>query len=152
MPDKKGFTLMEIIAVAMIVGILSAVALPKYNTMMIQGAAQAAQNNLITIYNTQKSYYLSNGSYCIASCDSLAHINTALSLNITDSLSNYTCNNTGGFTCTATNISDTNLILTVTNASIILPGGTGCTASPWVSPCNPACATDVTSYCPNSSL
>lgn len=152
MSDSKGFTLIEIIVAAVILGILAIVALPSYNAMLIQGAAQAAQNNLITIYNAQKSYYFNNAAYCVASCNSLANINTALSLNITDAKSNYTCNNTGGFTCTATNILDTNLILTITNASIILPGGTGCTGSPWASPCNPSCATDVTAYCPSSSI
>lgn len=141
MSFKKGFTLIEILVVLIITAILIAVGLPNYNTMMQNGAAKAAQNNLVTIYNAQKTYYLNNSSYCTTSCTSLANINTALSLNITDSNFAYTCSNTGGFQCTATNNGDANLILTLTNNPIILPGGTG-TA-------NPGCATDVAAYCPS---
>ncbi len=144
MSDKKGFTLMELLIVLVIIGVLVAIALPNYFTMMQQGAAQAAQNNLITIYNAQKNYYLGpvgSGTYCIASCNSLANINTALSLNISNSNFTYTCTNTGGFTCTAKNISDPNLILTLTNNPIVLPGGSGTT--------NPHCVSDVNAYCPN---
>ena len=155
MSGKKGFTLIEIIVALVILTILAAVALPSYMTMMTQGAANAAQNNLIAIYNAQKNYYFGNAAYCTSAnsvCNSLASINSTLSLNITDAKFTYTCTNTSGFTCTATNTSDTNLYLTVTNTPIILPGGTGCTAAPWVAPCNPRCATDVAAYCPTSSF
>ena len=156
MSNSKGFTLIEIIVVLVILAMLSAVALPSYTTMMVQGAANAAQNNLIAIYNAQKTYYLTNGSYYIsASCPSsdITNINSTLSLSITDSKFTYCCNNTSGFTCIATNTSTSNLSLTVTNASIILPGGTGCTASPWSAPCNPSCSsTNNPAYCPTTSF
>jgi type IV pilus assembly protein PilE len=154
MSVKKGFTLIEIIVALVILAILAAVALPNYMTMMTQGAANAAQNNLIAIYNAQKTYYFANAAYCTSTnsvCNSLASINSTLSLNITDARFTYTCNSTNGFTCTATNISDGNLSLAVTNTPIILPGGAGC-ASPWSAPCNPSCATDVAAYCPSSSF
>jgi type IV pilus assembly protein PilE len=152
MSRTKGFTLIEIIVVLVIIAILATIAVPSYNTYIQQGAAKSAQNNLVSIYNGQKTKYFNTSSYYDsggASSD-LTGINTALGLNISDNNFQYTCTAAGStFSCTATNSGDSNLYLTVTNNSIILPGGTGCTASPWVAPCNPSCATDVAAYCPN---
>jgi prepilin-type N-terminal cleavage/methylation domain-containing protein len=145
MADKKGFTLLELIIVMVIIGVLVRIAVLNYNIMMIQGAAKAAQNNLISIYNAQKSYYFNNGSYC-TSCNSLTSINTTLILNITDNNFTYACSNVSGFTCTAKDILDPNLILTITGGTannptgIVLPGGSGTL--------NPSCVSDHSIYCP----
>ena len=90
---------MEIIVVLIIIGILAAVAMSNYNTMIIQGAAQAAQNNLMTIYGAQRNYYFTNGSYCTNSCDNLKDINNQLTLNITDGYYSYTCSCAYSGTC-----------------------------------------------------
>jgi len=162
MSYKKGFTLIEIIVVLVIIATLAAIAMPNYYTMMQQGAAKAAQNNLITIYNGQKNYYLSlicHGSYCVSPiCGSLnggaVPINFMLRLNIIDNSFNYRCVigaiADNGFKCTATGINsfDPSLILTVTNNPIVLPGGTGCATNAGAS-CNPSCATDIPAYCPS---
>jgi prepilin-type N-terminal cleavage/methylation domain-containing protein len=161
MSNKKGFTLIEILVVLVIVGVLALVALPNYNAMVIQGSASTAQNNLISIYNAQKASYINNNKYYFsAACpDTLNNINTSplLSLNLADTNFNYCCTNANGFTCTATNISDGALILTVTGGTtaapdpIVLPGGTTCAGPTGASPgCNPSCATDVFSYCPSN--
>jgi len=150
MSNKKGFTLIEILVVMAIIAALATMAIPTYTTMLQQGAATAAQNNLVAIYNAQKNYYFNNNAYCVSSgnpsdcgynlttLDSSAHLN----LNVTDSSFNYTCTNASGFQCTATNKSDSQLILTLTNNPIVLPGGAGAA--------NPSCASDNTSYCPKN--
>ncbi|MDE2028332.1 MAG: prepilin-type N-terminal cleavage/methylation domain-containing protein [Candidatus Omnitrophica bacterium] len=100
---RKGFTLLEIIVVLVIITILTAVAIPNYTNFLDQGAANAAQNNLIAIYNAQKDYYLKNGYYCdnagssTGKCTSLASINTNLSLNIQDSYFTYQCSDVIGW-------------------------------------------------------
>ena len=154
MSAKKGFTLIEIIVVLVIIGILAAIAEPNYVTYLQQGVAKAAQNNLTTIYNAQSTYYYTNNTYCInPNCTSLNSINTLLSLNINDTSFNYTCGtdpNGSKFLCTATEISNSNLILSVTSNAIVLPGGVGCATNAGAS-CNPSCSsTNNPSYCPTS--
>lgn len=149
MPNKKGFTLVEILVVLVITGILTAIALPGYLNFVQQGAATAAQHNLISIYNAQKNNYFTTGNYCTTTCNTLANINTNLSLTITDANFTYACStDSSGFKCIATNISDTNLHLTLSNNPLVLPGGAGCGTISG-SACNPVCSTDKSTYCPN---
>ena len=156
MPGKKGFTLIELVVVMVIIGIIVAFIVPNYSAMMQQGAAKAAQDNLITIYNAQKSYYFSNnGSYCTVSCASLNvganSIDNILGLNITDNNFTYACTpHPSNFQCTATNIGDPNLKLTLTYNPIVLPGGLTCASSTGANPgCNPSCVSDHSAYCPS---
>lgn len=149
---------MELVVVMVIIGILATISVPIYTTLVTEGAARAARNNLTTIYNAQKNYYLNpvtGGGY--VSAGNLSGINSALGLNITDSNFKYTCATAAGpsYSCTATSNADSQLILTVTSGTpnspnrIIFPGGTGCTASPWSAPCNPSCTTNVAAFCPS---
>jgi len=146
MTGRKGFTLMEIVAVMVIIGILTVIAIPNYLAYTQQQAGQAAQNNLITIYGAQNNYYLNNGSYCIGGCDKLPDINLAanLNLNLTDNYFSYACKTTAhqnpsrstGFTCTATNSIYNTFILTLTDAPLAHLTNPKC-----IYPANP-------SYCP----
>jgi len=168
--NKKAFTLIEITVVVIIVGILACIAIGTYLSTMNQQAAIAAEHNLISIYNAQKNYYFTtgNGTYCVPTtlnanlCTSLNTgsfpIDSAstLNLNITDNYFNYACVDPNGtadngttFNCTATNIATPSFILTVTNAPIVLPGGTGCATTSGGN-CNPKCSPPASSTCPSS--
>lgn len=168
MTNDKGLTLIEMVVTFIIIAVMGIIVVPTYFTYIQQGAAKAAQNNLITIYNAQKNNYFNKGSYCTATAstassycntqlndsdcgDTLAAINCNLNLGITDSNFNYTCNSTSGFTCVATSVSAASFTFTLSNSSIVAPGGANCSPPSTVSGCNPVCSYAAHSnYCPST--
>lgn len=57
--NEKGFTLIEIIAVLVILGILAAVAVPKYLSLIDQSRANAAQTAIAEVKARASGYYAS---------------------------------------------------------------------------------------------
>ena len=59
----RGFTLIEVMTVVVIIGILAAVAYPSYQDYVRKGNRSAAQSFMMTIAQRQEQYLLTNRSY-----------------------------------------------------------------------------------------
>jgi prepilin-type N-terminal cleavage/methylation domain-containing protein len=91
MSNKKGFTLIEILVVLIIIGILACVAIPNYIIMTEQGMARNAINNTWIIWEAEQSYYFNHGTYYLG--NPLTDLGIHLNLNIQDNNYTYNCYN-----------------------------------------------------------
>lgn len=60
---RKGFTLIELLIVVVIVGILAAVAIPKFQDTKGRSLATAIKSDLKNLSTLQEDYFITNGVY-----------------------------------------------------------------------------------------
>jgi prepilin-type N-terminal cleavage/methylation domain-containing protein len=121
---RRGFTLVEIIIVMVIMAIMTTLGVPQFSTAIAKARSRDAYNNLVLIHAAQQLYAANNGFYFRA--DNVATINaaTGLSLNIVPSGgTTYACNNTvspsAPTTCAASSSASDNFRGTATLSSSV---------------------------------
>ena len=60
---RRGFTLIELLVVVLIIGILSAIALPQYQKAVFKSRVTHAIVYVKSVHDAQTVYYLANGHY-----------------------------------------------------------------------------------------
>ena len=69
MRDKKGFTLIELLIVVVIIGILAAIAIPKFSATREKAYVSAMKSDLKNLASQQEIYYADNYSYSAVLAD-----------------------------------------------------------------------------------
>lgn len=69
MRDNKGFTLIELLIVVVIIGILAAIAIPKFSATREKAYFAAMKSDLKNLASQQEIYYADNYSYTTSTSD-----------------------------------------------------------------------------------
>jgi len=63
MQRQKGFTLIEVMVVVVVIAILASIAIPSYREYVIRGHRRAAQAAMMEIATQQQQYFVANRAY-----------------------------------------------------------------------------------------
>ena len=74
MLDRKGFTLIELLIVVVIIGILAAIAIPKFSNAKERAYVAAMKSDLRNLVTTEETYFADNLTY-----GSIANLGSAYS-------------------------------------------------------------------------
>jgi len=105
MKVKKGFTLIEVLIVVIILGILATIAIPQFAKMTKKARLAEAWTNLAAIRTAQSVYYLEQDKYTTAINQLDGGTESSLNFNYTVTVSGATYNAIANGTNLATGVS-----------------------------------------------
>lgn len=77
--SRRGFTLVELLIVVVIIGVLAAIAIPKFQDTKGKANATSLRSDLRNMATAQEAYYYENGTYT----SNLASLNISLTNGVT---------------------------------------------------------------------
>ncbi len=107
--NLKGFTLLELLVVVLIIGILAAIALPQYKKVTERAKMSEAVTVVKAIAAAQQRYYLLHGNYLL--CNNLADLDVDLGGSDCTYSSSCVCKETTNFKYMSNNTYDTMIAL-----------------------------------------
>lgn len=113
---KKGFTMLELLVVIIIVGVLAALAFANFGRARESALEKAAQSNLRLISAAEKIYHLETSIYLTGTSD-LATINTNLKLYLPAQDWDYRIDAGTGFLAKARRTADHAVVWCITQAT-----------------------------------
>jgi len=88
MKISRGFTLIEVMIVVVVIGLLAAIAIPSYTSYVIKSRRSSAQSALLDLASREERYFATNNVYT-TSLPLLGYPTGTVSLAIPDSNSHY---------------------------------------------------------------
>jgi prepilin-type N-terminal cleavage/methylation domain-containing protein len=104
--NRKGFTLIELLIVVVIIGILAAIAIPKFAATKDKAKVASIKTDLRNMMTAQEAYFSDYATYSASLANLVTHSNFTLSTGNTMTVAGVA----SGFTGTATNSSITSTI------------------------------------------
>ena len=80
-PRRSGFTLIELLIVVVIIGVLAAIAIPRFASTTAKANVAAVKSDLRTLATAQESYFYEHATY--ASSMALLDVRTSPGVNVT---------------------------------------------------------------------
>lgn len=110
---RKGFTLIELLIVVVIIGILAAIAIPKFSNTKGSAQLSSLKSDLRNLASVQETYFANNNTYATG----IASL-TPTFFNPSSGNAITIASITGGFVATASNAA-------ITTVCVLTYGGTG---------------------------
>jgi type IV pilus assembly protein PilA len=104
MSNRKGFTLIELLIVVVIIGILAAIAIPKFANTKQKAVKASMISDLRNLATAQEAFYADSTKYATTYGTTLANNTVPFTVSQNNALAISTGSNASGWAATVTNI------------------------------------------------